>query len=148
METNTLNSSNTHPCPEVCTGGGYPSSQDTSPEDYLFSPPQASACGSLPASGQPQSATVSGSTKKPSAALSDSLRAAVDALAPLHILGDDLYEEILQALFKSRTGRQESQTKGMLYNPNITPALPFLFRDREARAWYVFECINGLTSAR
>lgn len=69
----------------------------------------------------------------------------MDALAPLHILGDDLYEEILQALFKSRAGRQESQTKGMLYNPNITPALPFLFRDREARAWYVFECINGLT---
>ena len=96
-------------------------------------------------SGEPLSPVESQPTKKPSAALSDSLRASVDALAPLHILGDDLYEEILQALFKSRVGRQESQTKGMLYNPNITPALPFLFRDREARAWYVFECINGLT---
>jgi len=96
-------------------------------------------------SGEPLSPAESQPTRKPSAALSDSLRASVDASAPLHILGDDLYEEVLGALFKTRAGRQESQTKGMLYNPNVSPSLPFLFRDREARAWYVFESINGLT---
>lgn len=96
-------------------------------------------------SGAPVSTSESQPTRKPTATLSDSLRASVDASAPLHILGDDLYQEVLEALFKSKNGRQESQTRGMLYNPNVTPALPFLFRDRHSRAWYVFQSINGLT---
>jgi hypothetical protein len=96
-------------------------------------------------SGEPLSPRESKPTRKPSATLSDSLRASVDASAPLHILGDDLYEEVLNTLFKSKNGRQESQTRGMLYNPNVTPALPFLFRDRRSRAWYVFQSISGFT---
>ena len=95
-------------------------------------------------SGTPVSPTESKPTRKPPATLGDSLRASVDASAPLHILGDDLYQEILEDLFKTKAGRQESQTKGMIYNPNVTPALPFLFRDRHSRAWYVFQSINGL----
>lgn len=96
-------------------------------------------------SGEPVSPAESRPTRKPSVALSDSLRASVDVLAPPYILGDDLYEEILEALFMTRAGRQESQTKGMLYNPNVSPPLPYLFRDRQSRAWYVFQSIHGLT---
>lgn len=86
-------------------------------------------------------------------ALSDSLSGCSEDLQarireaashPLRILGPDLYEEMIPALYARKNIRDEGTNRGMTFI-NIGGLMYFLFRDERSRARYVFECLMGLT---
>ena len=78
-------------------------------------------------------------------ALSDSLSAAVRASSPLHILGEELYEDVEEEMFRRKREQTASDNLGMIFNPNYSLPSSFLFRDPKARAWYMYQDIVGLT---
>jgi len=63
---------------------------------------------------------------------------------PLRILGPDLFELAITKLYRKAMTKDESRTNGMIY-PKLGDRNPFFWRDREARASYVYKCIVGLT---
>ena len=86
-------------------------------------------------------------------ALSDSLSGCSEDLQarireaashPLRILGPDLYEEMIPALYARKNIRAEGYNRGMTFT-NIGGQMLFLFRDEKYRARYVYEAMMGLT---
>lgn len=81
-------------------------------------------------------------TPKPLKPLSDSLSVSVEACAPRYVLGPELYEEAHAEIFKGHAAKALRTTSGVIHASAYNH--PFLFRDEKARAWYVFQNINGL----
>ncbi len=63
---------------------------------------------------------------------------------PLRILGPDLFELAVTKLYRKSMTRDESRTNGMIF-PRIGDRNPSFWRDRQARADYIYKCIVGLT---
>jgi hypothetical protein len=54
-----------------------------------------------------------------------------------------LFEEVIQELWTTETGRKESRRKGALLL--VGEGIPPMFREPEARAFYVYQNIMGMT---
>lgn len=93
-------------------------------------------------SGVPVGTSAATPTPKPSSTLSESLSAAVDASAPLHILGQDDFELALSEIFMRPGSRREARSSGII--ALTSREHPFLFKTPKDRASYVFKNVFGL----
>lgn|GEM_PF-5648844 len=124
--------SNTPAKRQAPRGEGKREKQPTIP-----SPPESGAQRSV----QPPKGVAAGAPKeKDDKALSESLRASVEATAPLYILGPDVFEEVSEEALRTFVHRDNAREAGM----HMLPDLPYLFLDEKARALYVYKNIVGL----
>jgi hypothetical protein len=91
----------------------------------------------------PESLTAGGATGP----LRESPRASVGLLeamrlsAPCYIIGPEVFQRATKALLGSSKKRTEANRSGMVWVSGLDP----LFRDEEARAWFIYQSLFGLS---